>query len=269
MPGQIRPIAVRHISATIAALLQLGLLYHEPDPGPDAPRVLVAIDRSLWNSLGLNHFTYVRALRRAGLSPVLAEFPTGGEWPPDVLDDSVQGLVLTGGGDVGAERYGGDPAVTLDVKPARDEFELALLREAGDRGWPILGLCRGAQLMNVWLGGTLGDFRHDGDRFARHRNALADHPVRLAPDSRLARIYGTTDIDKVTTWHGQHVDRPGAGVEIVGYSRDGTPEAIEVDGPVFAIGVQWHAEMPPWDRRQDALFEAYAEAIRARQASAK
>jgi gamma-glutamyl-gamma-aminobutyrate hydrolase PuuD len=262
-------MGVRLAAAAIAALLLLGFVYQEPDPGPDAPRVLVAVDRSLWNSLGLNHFTYVRALRRAGLSPVLAEFPTGGEWPPGILDDGIQGLLLTGGGDVGAVHYGGDPALTLDVKPARDDFELRLLQEARERGWPILGLCRGAQLMNVWLGGTLGDFRDDNDRFAQHRNAFTDHPVRLEPDSALARIYGSTVIDEVTTWHGQHVDRPGAGVAIVGYARDGTPEAIEVDGPVFAIGVQWHAEVPPWDRRQDALFEAYAEAVRARQASTK
>jgi gamma-glutamyl-gamma-aminobutyrate hydrolase PuuD len=262
-------VGVRLAAVVSAALLLAGLAFHEPDPGPDAPRVLVAIDRSLWNSLGLNHFTYVRALRRAGLSPVLAEYPVGGDWSPDMLDDGIHGLLLTGGGDVGAGHYGGDPTVTLDVKPARDEFELALLRAASDRGWPILGLCRGAQLMNVWLGGTLGDFRDDPDRFTRHRNAFADHPVTLEPGSELARIYGGTLIDEVTTWHGQHVARPGAGVEIVASASDGTPEAIEVDGPAFAVGVQWHAEMPPWDRRQDALFDAYAEAVRLRQASTK
>ena len=202
-------------------------------------------------------------LRRAGAHARRLTAATG--MPPG----DIAGFVIGGGNDIDPAIYGGDVSASRSVDPLRDEFELEVLELAARRGTPVMGICRGAQLMNVWLGGTLGDFRDDNDRFAQHRNAFTDHPVRLEPDSALARIYGSTAIDEVTTWHGQHVDRPGAGVAIVGYARDGTPEAIEVDGPVFAIGVQWHAEVPPWDRRQDALFEAYAEAVRARQASTK
>lgn len=253
----------------VVAALSFALAYYEPDPGPAAPRVLVSVDESLWNTLGLNRFTYVRQLRRAGLSPVLVRYSPGEGLSDEVFDDSIAGLVLTGGGDVAAARYGGDASVTLGVKPARDAFELALLEEAWDLSLPVLGLCRGAQLMNVWLGGTLGDFRDDRERFATHRNSTSGHAVRLEADSQLAKIYGATVIPDVTTWHGQHVQLPGRGVDIVGFAPDGTPEAIEIKDRPFAIGVQWHAEMPPWDDRQDALFDAYSTAARSLQAATK
>ena len=246
--------------APVTAVLALFAVYYVPDPGDDAPRVLVSVDRTLWNDLGLNRLTYVRKLRLAGLSPVLAEFPVDGEPSPDLLN-GIGGLVLTGGGDVAAVEYGGDPAVTLDVKPARDEFELALLGMAEARSLPILALCRGAQLMNVHRGGTLGDFR-DEPRFGTHRNALEGHPVLIEPGSRLAAIYGSERLDEVTTWHGQHVAVPGRGVVITAYSPDGIPEAIEVTDAPFMLGVQWHAEMPPWDEQQERLFAAFADAVR-------
>ena len=111
--------------------------------------------------------------------------------------------------------------------------------------------------------------RDDADRYALHHNATRGHAVTFEAGSRLASIYGATVIHDVTTWHGQHVDKPGRGVDIVGYSPDGIPEAIEVAGQSFAIGVQWHAEMPPWQREQDALFDAYAAAVRASHAATK
>ena len=247
-------------AAALVAVLALFAVYYVPDPGEGAPRVLVSVDRTLWNSAGLNRLTYVRKLRLAGLSPVLAEFPEDGTLPPNLFN-GIDGLVLTGGGDVAAAEYGGEPAVTLDVKPARDAFELALLEEAESRGLPILGLCRGAQLMNVHRGGTLGDFR-DEPRFGFHRNMLEGHPVTIEPGSRLAAIYETGRLDEVTTWHGQHVAEPGRGIVITAYSPDGIPEAIEVQDAAFMLGVQWHAEMPPWDEQQERLFTAFAGAVR-------
>ncbi len=246
--------------AAILAVLALFALFYVPDPGEGAPRVLVSVDRTLWNSAGLNRLTYVRKLRLAGLSPVLVEFPEDEGLPPGLFDD-IGGLVLTGGGDVAAAEYGGNAAVTLDVKPARDAFELALLEMAEARSLPILGLCRGAQLMNVHRGGTLGDFR-DEPRFGIHRNALEGHAVTIAAGSRLAAIYGTRRLEEVTTWHGQHVAAPGRGVVITAHSPDGIPEAIEVEDGPFMLGVQWHAEMPPWNEQQERLFVAFADAVR-------
>ena len=241
----------------IAALF---VLFYVPNPGEAAPRVLVSVDRTLWNTLGLNRLTYVRKLRLAGLHTVLVEFTEDGALPEGLLDE-IDGLLLTGGGDVAAERYGGDPAVTIGVKPARDAFELALAEAAEKASLPVLGLCRGAQLLNVYLGGTLGDFR-DEPRFAIHRNAFEGHAVTIEPGNRLAAIYGTDRLDEVTTWHGQYVDVPGRGVVITAFSPDGIPEAMEVAGDRFVLGVQWHAEMPPWDAQQERLFEGFAEAVR-------
>lgn len=237
---------------------------YEPNPSGDAPVVLVSVDRSLWNRLGLNRLTYVATLRRAGLRTSVREFPADVDKTQTVeLPADIAGVVLTGGGDVAAERYGSNPATSFDVKPARDAFELALLDQARRRGLPVLALCRGAQLLNVFRGGTLGQFRDDEARFARHRNALQGHAVELEPGSRLAAIYAATNIPEVTTWHGQHVETPGEGVAIVGHAPDGTPEAIEIgeSGGRFVVGVQWHAEVPPWDALQSRLFEAYARAV--------
>ena len=244
----------------VLAVLVLYARFHVPDPGAGAPRILVSVDRTLWNAAGLNRLTYIRKLRLAGLSPVPVSFSGDGNLPPDMFA-GIDGLVLSGGGDVAAAEYGGDASVTRDVDPARDAFELALLDEAVARSLPILGLCRGAQLMNVHRGGSLGDFR-DEPRFAVHRNAFSGHPVMLEEDSELAKIFGTEELAEVTTWHGQYVDRPGRDVVVTAHAPDGTPEAIEVAGETFMIGVQWHAEMPPWDVQQEKLFVAFADAVR-------
>jgi len=260
-------LAFALLALTVAA--SLAVLY-EPNPEGAVPAAVVSVDRSLWNRVGLNRFTYIRHLRRSGIRTIELAFPItaadelGAE--ARALVAAADGLVLTGGGDVSAARYGGDPSVTRGVEPARDSFELGLLAAAEDAGLPVLGLCRGAQLLNVFRGGTLGDFRDDASRYARHHHIFGQHPLQLTEGSRLAAIYGTDRLDDVTTWHGQHVARPGQGVEIVARSPDGTPEAIEdtTGGPDgrFVLGVQWHAEVPPWDRRQARLFDAYADAVR-------
>ena len=251
-------VAIALLSAV--AVLLLTALYYVPNPGPSAPRVVVSVDRTLWNGLGLNQFTYIRALRRAGLRTEVVDYASP-ESEVDALLDGARGLVLTGGGDVAAARYGGDPSATLGVKLERDAFEFGLLEQIESRDLPVLGLCRGAQLLNVHLGGTLGDLRAEKDRFRRHRNILRGHPVQLDPGSQLADIYDAKRLDRITTWHGQFVDEPGAGVRVTASAPDGTPEGFEVPGEDFVIGVQWHAEMPPWDREQDALFDAFAAAV--------
>jgi len=239
-----------------------------PQPS-QGPQVVVAVDESAWNALGLNRLTYVRRLRQQGLRTHLLSRDT----PPDEARERLAGaagLVLTGGGDVDPRRYGGDPAIGLAVKPWRDALEFGLLAEAEARDLPVLALCRGAQLLNVHRGGTLGDHRSNESRYREHRNLLAGHPVTLAEGSRLRRIYGTERLERVTTWHGQFVDQVGSGLRVTARAPDGTPEAVEdtvVPGPderapFGLIGVQWHAEMPPWDARQRPLFAAFADAAR-------
>ena len=180
-------IAVALLIASAALLLTV--LYYVPNPAPSAPRVVVSVDRTLWNGLGLNQFTYIRALRRAGLHTEIVDYATPTA-EVQVLLSVADGIVLTGGGDVAAARYDGDPSVTLGVKPERDAFEFGLLQQVDLKDVPVLGLCRGAQLLNVHLGGTLGDLRADKPRFREHRNILSGHPIELRPESRLADIYG-------------------------------------------------------------------------------
>ena len=256
-------LLIRSVSAVLLAAL-LGVLalfavYYEPDPGDGAPRVVVAVDRTLWNGLGLNRLTYVRALRRAGLSTVLVPYPDDDAGMTRLSDD-VAGVVLFLASD-SALAYGGDPARTRNVKPSRDAFEFVLFADAEARGLPVLGLCRGAQLINVHRGGTLGDFR-DGPEYRVHRNLLQGHAVELEAGSQLAAIYGARRLEDVTTWHGQHVDAPGRGLVVSAFSPDGIPEAIEGTGEAFLVGVQWHAEMPPWRNDQQPLFDAFADAVR-------
>ncbi|MDX1554688.1 MAG: gamma-glutamyl-gamma-aminobutyrate hydrolase family protein, partial [Xanthomonadales bacterium] len=202
---------------------------YEPDPGDDAPRVLVSVDRTLWNRVGLNRLTYIRALRKAGMRPVLIDYDhQRTAFDANVELEAFDALLISGGGDVGAVHYGGDESISRDVKPERDELELALLDAAERIGMPMLGLCRGAQLLNVHMGGTLGDFREDSERYRRHKRIWGGHPVIIDDQSRLSAIYTDTMLPSVVTYHGQYVDQPGDGVRVVAQAPDGTPEAIEV-----------------------------------------
>lgn len=252
------------VALLLAVAVALGSLY-EPSPGPNAPRVLLSIDATWWNWLKLNQFTYIRALRRAGLEPILVDNLKQLDEPAlmELMDD-MAGLVLSGGGDVDPLLYGGDPEIGLEVKPDRDSLELALLEIADQRGLPMLGICRGAQLLNVQRGGSLLSFRDKPVLRDRHKRVAGGHPVRVVAGSQLAGIYAATDIENVTTWHGQAVDRAGAGVEIVAWSEDGIAEAIEIPGEPFRVGVQWHAETEFFEGPQQRLFDAFAAAVLAR-----
>lgn len=253
----------RALLAMLLFIVLYAAWYYEPDPGEGAPRILVSVDRTVWNRVGLNRWTYVRALRKAGLRPVLIDFSSL-PLDPDAIDwlADIDGLLLSGGGDVAAVHYGGDESISRDVNPARDDFELQLLAAADRRAMPVLGLCRGAQLLNVHRGGTLGDFRQDSVRYKRHKRAWGGHPVTLDEDTRLAGIFDDTELSSVVTWHGQYVDKPGVDVRVTAYAPDGTPEAIEVAtiDPFGMIGVQWHAEVLPWDSNQERLFDAFHDA---------
>ncbi len=243
-------------------VLTLAILWMgDSEEAADAPRVLISLDRSLWNRLRMNRWTYVRAAREAGLQPLLVDYDYQPAEAKRLMRD-IDALILSGGGDVGAKHYGGDPLISRDVNPARDAFELSLLRIAEEKGIPVLGICRGAQLINVYYGGTLGDFRKDGPKYSVHHKIWGGHSVSLAPGAKLIDIYRSTELESVVSYHGQYVERPGRHVEIVAFAPDGTPEAIEV-GEQWGfgmIGVQWHPEV--WSRGdpQKRLFRALATA---------
>jgi putative glutamine amidotransferase len=167
--------------------------------------------------------------------------------------DWLSGVVVTGGQDVHPACWGGDTAVVRPVDPrtdpmvhdaARDEYELTLVRTALERGIPVLGVCRGMQVLNVALGGTLvadlpaSDVAHLSPEGAP-TDGSHDHVVTFEPGSVVADLLGVSAV--TNSWHHQAVDRCGAGLVVTGRARDGVVEAVEIPGePV--LGVQWHPE---------------------------
>lgn len=172
-------------------------------------------------------------------------------------------VVLTGGPDIDPMHYGAErDARTRTGAPERDEFELVLARRAIDRGVPLLGICRGMQLLNVALGGTLHQHLPDVVGHGRHQRSSHapgddDHAVRLTPGSRAARAAGVTRMGFAESQHHQGVDRVGAGLVASGWAvADGLPVTIELPGAPFVLGVQWHPEVDDGSRLMAGLLEA-------------
>jgi putative glutamine amidotransferase len=193
-------------------------------------------------------FEYVTATQRAGGSALIVAPDPEHERNPDQLLDLLDGLILSGGGDIDPSSYGAErhPETNGSV-PERDRTEIALARRAVERDMPVLGICRGMQLINVALGGTLVQHLPDLVGHGDHRANPgsfdgSDHDVRLLAGSVAASAVG--EIAHVTkSHHHQGVDRIGDGLEVTGYSTlDDLPEAIEVPGCRFVLGVQWHPE---------------------------
>jgi putative glutamine amidotransferase len=210
---------------------------------------------------------YVRSVEQAGGVPV-ALVPLAEETVPLVLS-RLDGLVLSGGGDLDPAHYGAAPHATLgSVSPRRDTFELALAREALLRDLPLLAICRGQQLLNVARGGTLlrdipSELRGATEHDSRGPRSRCLHEVQLLPDTRLRAILGR-DTLAVNSFHHQAVDRLGDGMVIAARCpADGVVEAVEMPSYRFVVGVQWHPESF-WQRPHcfHSLFEAHVEACR-------
>jgi putative glutamine amidotransferase len=222
-------------------------------PGPKPPR------------FGINQ-SYVRALVAAGCAPVLIP-PLDDEERLRAIYKRLDGIVFPGGADVAPQEYGEEPIDDLNVVEApRDRTELTLARWAVADDLPTLGICRGQQVLNVALGGSLWqDLRHQGvtsvdhsDADGRARSALI-HRVRLDPDSRLAQLIDETNVE-VNSLHHQAVKMVAPRLRVIGTSDDGVIEALESDGHRFLIAVQWHPEeidTVPWVQR---LFAGFARA---------
>jgi putative glutamine amidotransferase len=179
---------------------------------------------------------------------------------PDVLD-AIQGLVMIGGPDVEARRYGAESHLTADSpREARDQTEFALYMRARELQMPVLGICRGLQVMAVAHGGNLVQHLPEISTLVHREQpgSFVDHEASFTSGSRLGSIYGTAPV-KVNSSHHQCVDSPGELV-VTGLAADGTVEACEDPRSPFCIGVQWHPEHP--DRRLiDApLIEAFVSA---------
>jgi putative glutamine amidotransferase len=211
----------------------------------------------LWDTqAAVLHRTYLDGVVAAGGVPVL--FPPVGEVTADLLS-RVDGLIVAGGADVDPVHYGEQRApATGPARPDRDHTEHVLIEAALANGVPLLAVCRGMQLLNVVLGGTL--YQHVPDVFGTtdHLPKLGTFgrvPVKIAPGSRLSAILGS-EAD-VHCHHHQSVDVLAKGLVPVAWAGDGVVEAVELAGPDFVLGVQWHPEEDGVDRR---LFQALVEA---------
>jgi putative glutamine amidotransferase len=208
---------------------------------------------------------YFEAVTRAGGIAVLL--------PPQPVDDEIaravlsrlDGIILTGGKDVDPARYGQQPHPTTDTpRLDRDAWEDALLRAAIDREMPFLGICRGLQVLNVSLGGTLHQHLPDvvgSDRYNLGGGVFATNDVMVEPDSATGALLQGHDAVPlaVKSYHHQAIDELAAGLRVSARSDDNTIQAAELESVPFGVAVQWHAEESPDDLR---LFSGLVEAAR-------
>ena len=202
---------------------------------------------------------YVDAVRAGGGVPVLL---TPGEERPAELLESLDALVFSGGGDLDPTHFGGDDHPrSYFICEERDAFELQLMRAALERETPVLAICRGTQVLNVALGGSLHSHLEDvvGDAIPHRESQTCHtfHAVELDPSSRLAALMGATELAEVASWHHQAVDRLGAGLWPIAWAPDGTVEGLELPEATQLLAVQWHPELQiELGSPQRKLFEA-------------
>ena len=208
------------------------------------------------------------AIERAGGLPVLI--------PPGVSEETlraiyqrVDAIFLTGGGDVHPSRYADEKhPKTNSIDTIRDEAEITVTQWAVDDNLPVFGICRGVQVMNVALGGTLiQDIPSSIETELSHSQTVDlprdrhSHDVKIDPNSRLAEILGT-DVVMVNSLHHQSVDAVPSNAQITAHAPDGGVEALELPDKKFVLGVQWHPEDMVDDEYMPKLFEAFIEAAR-------
>jgi putative glutamine amidotransferase len=221
---------------------------------------------SVWDQqAALLPTNYLDAVRRAGgFALLLAPDPELVENPDEALD-LIDGLMLAGGADIDPAAYGAEPhPMTVGTVPERDAFEVALVRRAIERDLPVLGICRGMQLLNVARGGTLRQHLPDELGHEQHRKVKgtfvgSDHDVELTPGTLAAQAAGE-QLHGTKSHHHQGVGELGEGLLVSGRAPfDDLPEAIELPGACFVLGVEWHPEADDASRVIESFVAAAAE----------
>jgi putative glutamine amidotransferase len=215
---------------------------------------------SVWNlPAALLPLDYITAVQRAGGLALMVAPDPALTADPDQLLTRIDGLILAGGNDLGPASYGAEPhPATTGIVPERDEFELALTRRAVELDMPVLGICRGMQVLNVAFGGTLLQHLPEHVGHEQHRRVPgsfvgSEHDVQLQSGS-LAAVAAGEDRHVTKSHHHQGVDLIGEGLQVTGHSAlDELPEAIEAPERRFVLGVQWHPEADERSRIIGAL----------------
>jgi putative glutamine amidotransferase len=229
--------------------------------------ICAALERASWGAwdvvCNLSPRSYALAVQAAGGMALLLPPDDSVSERPDEMLELLDGLMLAGGSDVDPASYGARPhPETRGSWPERDRFELALAHRALERELPVLGICRGMQMLNVACGGTLE--QHLPERVGHHDHrhtpgTFTDHEVRLEGDSLAARAVGA-DTTAVKSHHHQGLDELGEGLVASGWSSaDGVVEAVELPGKPYALGVMWHPEQDERSRVIGSLVEAARE----------
>ncbi len=218
------------------------------------PKILLTCSEKVDNnnlSLICNHY-YIEAIKKTGGIPILSDPSYKGL--EDELIEMVQGVVFTGGGDIAPHLYGEEPhPETKDIDEERDEFEIKILEKAKEKNIPILGICRGAQLINVASGGTL---YQDLPNHTYNKN----HMVNLKENSFLKDIFKEDKIE-VNSYHHQAINKVAPNFDVIAKTDDDIIEAIIIkDKEKFILGVQWHPER--MYETFERLFKKFIEIVR-------
>jgi putative glutamine amidotransferase len=213
--------------------------------------ICAAIEHAAWTvwrgvEVNISPRTYSRGISEAGGLPLLLPVHDAGAGAPDQLLELLDAVLLSGGSDLDPASYGADAdPLTTGYSAERDRFELALARGAVDRDLPVLGICRGMEVLNVARGGTLQQHLADATTHLHTPGSFADHEVRLEPGSLAARALGA-ERGAVRSHHHQGVATLGEGLVASGWAEPGGAiEAIEIPERRWVLGILWHAEEEP------------------------
>lgn len=236
---------------------------------PDsAPRIAFSVDNSVIGLIGVMELPYQHVFAAAGgrLVKVRPDAVGTEDITPEKVkafleQNNLQAVLLSGGGDIDPEISGSDPENSMLVHRLRDDFEIALVHAARQLNLPILGICRGCQVINVALGGTVRNLRGDKDIENAHLK-IRGHLVTFAPGSKLVKIFGVTNIQNAISTHGQAVDTIGSDLKIAATGPKAITEAIEADNGQWIIGLQFHPELTFDNKTQHRIFKAFVEKAR-------